>query len=297
MSILFLEYLKEFNSNINTFNKCIDSIKEKYNISDLEIYNMMCDKLNIININPNIILNQRVYFSKFLTRQEPRSAPVELNVKTKEIVESDKSWCIFIDRLPLDIIVDEFIFQQLWDMHPKEYAKVIVYNKEFNTPRFQQTYGKSYNFSGVNHKLLPFPSKKENEYLFNLVKWVNLYSLTVLGNDVVYNQMMINWYQDGNHYIGAHSDSESDLTINPKTNTVYPIFSFSFGAERVFKIILKKEYIYENEENNTTTYKLKDNSLIIMGDYVQKYFKHSVPKIALSKCSKPRINITFRVFN
>ena len=45
---------------------------------------------------------------------------------------------------------------------------------------------------------------------------------------------LVNWYQDGDHYIGWHSDDESQL------DQTAPIYTISLGATRTFKTREKK---------------------------------------------------------
>ena len=40
---------------------------------------------------------------------------------------------------------------------------------------------------------------------------------------------------------------------------------------------------------------MPNNSLIIMGGEMQKYYKHSVPKRSVKKVAKTRINMTMRL--
>lgn len=98
-----------------------------------------------------------------------------------------------------------------------------------------------------------------------------------------YQQLLINWYQDGDHYIGPHSDDESQLVKNSA------IYSFSFGQTRDF-VIKSKELDYK------MVLELTNNSLIIMGGEIQKYYTHQVPKRSIKKCPNRRINITSRLF-
>jgi alkylated DNA repair dioxygenase AlkB len=158
--------------------------------------------------------------------------------------------------------------------YPVEYGKIKIMGKEINTPRWQQPYGRDYNFSGMNHSALPI----NDEYLVKLLEFVNNHS----GKQ--YNGILINWYQNGYHYIGKHSDDEKSLIKDT------PIYSFSFGQERDFRITSKKKEI------DPISIKLKNNSLIIMGGKMQEHYYHEVPKRSLSSAPNRRINVTLRAF-
>ena len=97
------------------------------------------------------------------------------------------------------------------------------------------------------------------------------------------NYAQLNYYRDGQDYIGWHSDSEvekGDL-----------IASISLGAERKFSL-RHKDY-KTNDDIPKYNFKLGNGSLLIM-DYntANKYWKHCLPK--MKNISDGRINITFR---
>ena len=99
-------------------------------------------------------------------------------------------------------------FTELWQLHPQEFGEVKIMGKLIKTPRWQQTYGRNYSFSGLSHSALPVPPQLQ-AYL----DWGN--SLNLGG---VFNQILVNWYGDGHHYIGKHSDDERELVRSNKTS-------------------------------------------------------------------------------
>lgn len=161
-------------------------------------------------------------------------------------------------------------YKLLWDLHPEEYPKIKIFNRDINTPRWFQNYGHTYRFSNTNHYALPVP-----EMLQPYLDYVNIRE-----PKFNYNGILINWYKDGGHYIGRHRDNERDLISDA------PIYCFSFGQERRFIIDRPPDEKYE--------YRLPNNSLIIMGGECQKYYKHSIPKT--NKECTSRISITIRAF-
>ena len=179
-----------------------------------------------------------------------------------------------IHKIPKEIKVDVGFFEELWNMHPKEKGLVKIYGKEFPTPRWHQSFGKSYYFSGVNHKAQLI----ENGYLLKILNWVQIHS-----GKKEYNQILMNWYEDGNQYIGLHSDDERQLEEG------FSIYSFSFGQSRDFLVKAK-------DKSFDKTIQMPDGSLIIMEGSMQKYYYHGVPKRSIKKCPGRRINITVRVF-
>lgn len=189
---------------------------------------------------------------------------------------SDKSF-IEIHKNIIDDYKNDFI--DLVEKCPKEKDSIKIFGKSLEIPRFQKLYGSSkYSFSGITlkpEKDLPKLVEKcieKAKILFPQYKWEGA---------------LVNWYLNGSHYIGPHSDDEKDLVKDS------PICSFSFGATRQFKIKVKpkfkKDVIIENITLNTF-----DNSLVVMRGSVQKEFKHELLK--LKSCEDIRINITVRSF-
>lgn len=201
------------------------------------------------------------------------------------------SYYAFAD-LPDEMCITDEEFKTLWAEHPEEHGKVIVYGKTYDVPRWQQNYGLGYYFAGLMHEALPI----RNTYVKKLLDYINAltYEKTLLTSaqlekGVKFNQVLVNWYADGNHYIGKHSDDETQLIKNT------PIFTVSFGQERDFVIESKKNK--KGHQVYRQVVKVKNNSLLIMGGEMQRYYLHSVPKRSANKVKKPRISITFRCFD
>ncbi|MHB1952683.1 MAG: alpha-ketoglutarate-dependent dioxygenase AlkB [Sulfobacillus sp.] len=164
------------------------------------------------------------------------------------------------------------LFASLWDLRPPEYAKVRMFGKIVETPRWQRSFGKPYFYSGMQHDASPI----EHPYLLRLLDFVRRDS----GRD--YQQILMNWYLDGRHYIGPHADETKHLVPN---STIY---SFSFGAERTFRVTKK------DDGSLVADFPMAHGSFLLMGGEMQKWYKHQVPKCASVR--SPRINVTFRLF-
>lgn len=181
-------------------------------------------------------------------------------------------------ELPKHMHVNDSLFNELLELHPEQFGKVKMFGKTIDTPRYQQNYGQEYYYTGILHPANPVP----HTYLQDLMNWVCEYS----GNS--YKQMIVNWYMHGNHYIGPHSDSERGLVKNSD------IYSITLGPKSVRKFVIESK----KTPKYTQTLVLKHHDVVIMGGTMQKYYKHSVPKIKAkdTRCnSGPRINITFRL--
>lgn len=97
--------------------------------------------------------------------------------------------------------------------------------------------------------------------------------------NIEFNGILINFYADGNDYIGAHSDNEYELSD-------IGVISVSYGAIRTFRIRNKIN------KNIYTNIKLMPNELLHMGGRFQKEFTHEIPKERTVKSS--RYSFTFR---
>ncbi len=79
-----------------------------------------------------------------------------------------------------------------------------------------------------------------------------------------------------------HSDDEKTLEMNS------PIASFSFGAERKFRLKHKKT-------KDALSLILQPGSLLVMKGATQTNWLHSLPKA--KKIKEPRVNLTFRIMS
>jgi alkylated DNA repair dioxygenase AlkB len=194
--------------------------------------------------------------------------------QSKIILPHGHSWVDVITTIPNEIQMNTELFERIWNLHPEELGSGMIAGQPVTFKRWEQSYGHDYYYAGKLHVALPLET---DPYLTILLEWVCKHS------GLQYKGLLINWYQDGNHYIGPHADSEASLIKES------PIYSFSFGQDRDFVIKSK-------DKTHRQVIHMNDGSLIIMGGEMQKYYKHSVPVRALSKCPKRRINMTFRLF-
>ncbi len=94
----------------------------------------------------------------------------------------------------------------------------------------------------------------------------------------VYEVAMCIYYPDGNSFAPYHSDHETS-----GFKTILP--SLSLGATRDFSF-------KETDTGEVYSLDLANGSLLVMGDYCQQRYTHSLPKDV--NCKSSRINITFR---
>jgi alkylated DNA repair dioxygenase AlkB len=187
----------------------------------------------------------------------------------KHSLSPETSWIKYLD-LHNGLKLNDSEFEELWKLRPVDDQYIKIFNKMTKIPRKQQTYGISYCFSGVCFDALPIP---------DIIKPFLDYANKI--EQGFFNMALVNWYNDGDDYIGFHSDDESQLINNS------PIYCFSYGCQRDF--ILKSKYLKDEKLKLT----LENNSLVIMGGTCQKTHQHSIPK---RKNKTRRISITLRQF-
>lgn len=183
----------------------------------------------------------------------------------------DQAW---LDANQNAVICDDETFQQCWNAKPDFKHTIMMFGSEIPIPRYQAIWGRDYKFSGktLERSKDPMPA---------LVQSCIQYA-TSNSPEFQWNAALVNWYPDGSSYISAHSDDEKDL------NAVAPIYSFSFGGVRKFRIRNKANKIVCDIDT-------KHQSAIRMGGALfQTKFKHEVVKT--KKKVAPRINVTVRCF-
>lgn len=89
------------------------------------------------------------------------------------------------------------------------------------------------------------------------------------------------YYPNGTNFAPYHFDQETS-----GYKTILP--SLSLGEVRPF-------CFRENSSQEVYSLNLANGSLVVMGDYCQSRYEHSLPKYPI--CKNPRINITFREAN
>ena len=192
----------------------------------------------------------------------------------KEIFQTiqldEKSVLYYADKVEAFDLSDK-AFRVIWNIHPEEFHTVKMYGKEILTPRWQQAYGKNYNYSGSINNALPIPE------LFEVfLNWSQRHIDTRL------NGLLLNWY-DGqkDHYIGPHRDDTRDLFEQS------PIVTIALGQERIFRM---RKYGKKGFKDIT----IRNGGVIIIPWETNKIWTHEVPKF--KKYDGKRVSITLRAY-
>lgn len=166
-------------------------------------------------------------------------------------------------------------FNNLRDNIQWQNEEVKLMGKTFYPSRLTAYYGeKPYRYSGVTRYPLPWiPGLLEIKSIIEPI------------TGVIFNAVLLNFYKNGNDYMGWHSDDERELVEHS------PIASVSLGETRRF--------IFRQKSNrqNKIEMSLSNGDLLIMQGTTQKYWHHQVPKTRPKNPDvvKARINLTFRV--
>lgn len=234
--------------------------------------------MNIISVDPINSLNQR-----------PQR---HLNLTT------DGNARIEIDTLPEYLTAyARMHYKSLFSLHPTQRGQVSMFSKNvvshrwhqsfMNTPKYDaRFFGKSYMFSAANknesvNAPLPFPFEPFLTYMNSLEPKSN-----------PYNQVVINWYADGNDFIARHSD----CTIGMQADSPIAVISLCESADdtpRLFQVLPKQST--PNSVYSRVDVTCRHGTIIKMCGNTQETFRHGVPKTR-NGVSASRISITLRKY-
>lgn len=169
---------------------------------------------------------------------------------------------------------------QVWDLHPEDQDKIMMFGRLVPTPRFQQAYERSSGYSGNVFQAKPIPDAIQSAV--DMMK-------SMVPQDAKQSYLtttLVNWYANGDHYIGPHADDERAI------RKLSPVFALSLGAARRFIFTPKKSPAGSN--GSRLELLLNDGDLLVMGGRTQQTHKHALPK--MKRCQDKRISITMRCY-
>ena len=154
-----------------------------------------------------------------------------------------------------------------------ERESLTMFGREVSVPRqvaFIADEGVCYRYSGKDHLGTGWPDwllaiKKEAESLAQQP----------------FNAVLLNWYQDGDEYMGWHADDEKALGPAPV------VAMLSLGATRPFLFRLKANHVIKHKVE------LEHASWLIMSASTQVLWQHSLP--VRKRIKEERISLTFRL--
>jgi len=197
------------------------------------------------------------------------------------LTDGGSSWLWLVKRM---LPSDAESFDALWRRHPPQLGTGRLFGQEVTFHRYQQTFGIDYAFTGQKARAAPLTEAAAPEVFHAkeaLRGWLELSRRDLSG--LRYEACLVNWYDGGEHWIGAHADDERGLV--PKA----PVFSLSWGETRAFKLAPKTA-----GGGLRMDLELEDGDVLVMGGECQRTHKHQIPRD--TKCHGRRIGLTFRCF-
>jgi alkylated DNA repair dioxygenase AlkB len=213
---------------------------------------------------------------------------------THLLKEDDGASWVTTTRLSTKLMPDKETMAELKKLRPVERSIIKMAGKPVTVPRYNQSYGQAYTFSGATHEAHEIPP-----LLQPYLDFANQCTATIRRRDYgdrQFNMIFVNWYEDGNHYIGWHSDDEKQLYKNRRGETL--VFSISLGQQRRFQLKPREATggrQHRRVNNKPYQFELASGDCLVMGGLCQSHYKHRVPKEP-TKLMGGRINMTFRLF-
>jgi alkylated DNA repair dioxygenase AlkB len=176
----------------------------------------------------------------------------------------------------------DILFKKMWDDRAEIFGEETVENfgKVINVPRRVGHWGSPYRYAGNDHPGKPFGKGKWGR-IFQMVRsdlcmHLGLCTKEQLENDEfdLPDELLINLYEDGNSYIGQHSDGEKDIRSDK------PILMICLGAVRPWRISTDKGKIVH-------TFRPGHGRVVVMNPGMQTDWKHGRPKVANSSVRSP----------
>lgn len=178
---------------------------------------------------------------------------------------------VLVGHLPQHLGLKSEDFEALWGLHPEEFRSIRMHGRWVDLPRWQQAYGRDYQFSGQTSTAMALPSL--------LQPYVSLAQTCI---DDKLNGVLVNWYDGGlGHYIGPHRDKTKQLVPGS------PIVGFSLGEQRKMRFRPVGGEGYVDVEQPSA-------GVLVIPWETNRAWKHEVPKSR--KAVGRRVSLTVRAF-
>lgn len=198
-------------------------------------------------------------------------------------LSDDGASFIIIDTLPEDLQnYGADAFDTLFSLHPEQRGRVQMENGEVESPRWHKSYLNTPTYDPASQHSYMF-SGQDDSRIRDPLPDAFLPFLEYINRDAAgYNQVVNNWYKDGQDFTAQHSDCEVGMEEGADIKVL------SLGDEQILKFRPKSSPHAED-----LRVPCPHGSVLTMCGHTQKFFRHGVPK---SASKDPRISITFRNF-
>ena len=160
---------------------------------------------------------------------------------------------------------------------------------EPTSDELRPTYRTSYMFSGFDD------TKNQGELPEIFQPYLNC--VNQMFPDCHFNQVSINWYENGEDYIPFHRDCQEFMTGN-KHIAILTFNEFSNTMDEIPRTLeLKLSQKYKTDEffqlSDKMSIELLHGSVVVLTPEIQNFYRHGIRKM---KGGKKRISMSFRQF-
>lgn len=199
-------------------------------------------------------------------------------------------------------------FDAMFALCPNERHTVFVRNHEVETSRYQKSYLSTPKISDLPVTLEGGKKMYAHSYMFSSEDDSNnnedlpeifqpyLDFVKAKFKDCNFNQVSVNWYNDGNDYIAFHKDCEHGMAGNK--NICIITFNESDEDPEIRNLTFKKTARTCSEKpdevfRDNIDIPLHHGSIVMLNSHTQRYYKHGIKR---SNATSKRISISFRQF-
>jgi alkylated DNA repair dioxygenase AlkB len=252
---------------------------------------------------------------------------------TVPLTKDGSAW-ITIEKLPAELqkyATDNF--QEMWDIHPAERGKIVLAIGEIETKRWHKSYGNTPHRNPELKASYMFAGKGVSDADIKQ-EWPKVFAPMidhieaddggkgVAAKQPLYNQVVLNWYKDGEDHLPLHSDCElgmvkdatvATISINePSSATVTTSTDVTLVTPelllRQLDFFPKGEILNSDQTLYSKVSVLQRHGVVVtMHGKANSKFHHGVPKamvdpriIKTAKCTAAdvpkRISISLRQF-
>jgi alkylated DNA repair dioxygenase AlkB len=207
---------------------------------------------------------------------------------------SNSSSYVHITTLPPDLLsYSSRVYNQLWNMHPEKRGVVILHNWNSNSYRYHESFGATPKYNPETRYSFMFHGKPDSENnqeikpIPDIIKPYLNFVNSIGEKKGMYNQVVVNWYVDGQDFIAMHSDCTLGMSCTDVT-------ILSLGTTRNFTLKPRMKTCFHSLQKEYTI-PCTNGTLVQMLGKCQDEFRHGVARDP--DWTESRISITFRCYN
>ena len=238
-----------------------------------------------LSILDSLIANYQINSLKSYPKEKYQNSVKKINLT------EDGSSYITIKYLPQNLIdTIESTFEDMWNLHPKERHKIIMFGKEVTVPRYSQSYMNTpCDTSIVDHKSYMYSGFNTQSNKQDLPDQFKLYLKHMQSLDSRYNQVITNWYQNNSDMIAMHSDCQLKMIKDAKISIISMYENSNTDNFRIFNL---KPKVNVDSKQDIFSIRLDQGMILTMHGQTQDQFTHGIGSEVFDKGR--RISVSFR---